>query len=67
MEQYEKSGPKVDLVKKEKSQRDIELQRLEKSCEENAALIRDLQKELQRFKNKLDEHARIINQLKRNG
>jgi len=67
MEQYEKSGPTPDPIKKEESHSKIELQQLEKLYSENLTLIKDLEREIRRINRKLDEHARVINQMKNNG
>jgi len=67
MEQYEKSGPVPNTIKKEQSQRDTELQQLQDLCAKNSELIKELQREIRRLKTKLDTHALTINQIKRNG
>lgn len=66
MEQYEKSGPKIQ--KKEQTV-DVEklLNRLEQQIQDQQQQIKNLTTEVQRLKNKLDQHAAVINGMNRRG
>ena len=67
MEQYEKSGPKIDAPPQAPEQKQVgsKIDLLDQRLQDQSRTIAIMQREMRRMKNQLDESTNAINSIRR--